>query len=73
MLLDRIGWVLMSISWEEKHPLCTLTTLTRIGSDHCPLLVDTMEAETRRQRHFFLRKAMVTIGWVQLKGGGKMG
>jgi hypothetical protein len=32
--MDR---VLVSLAWEAMFPLCSLTTITRIGSDHTPL------------------------------------
>jgi endonuclease/exonuclease/phosphatase family metal-dependent hydrolase len=35
--LDR---VIVSTNWETKFPLSSLTTLTRIRSDHCPLMLD---------------------------------
>jgi endonuclease/exonuclease/phosphatase family metal-dependent hydrolase len=44
--LDR---VLVSPSWEAVLPLCSLTTVTRISSDHTPLLLDSGEEAPRRQ------------------------
>jgi hypothetical protein len=35
--LDR---VLASIEWEQKYPLVSVRALTRSGSDHTPLLID---------------------------------
>ncbi|XP_071678461.1 uncharacterized protein [Lolium perenne] len=50
-VLDR---VLVAPAWEAAFPLCSLTAITRIGSDHTPLLLSTGE-ETRRPppRFFF--------------------
>jgi endonuclease/exonuclease/phosphatase (EEP) superfamily protein YafD len=39
-VLDR---VFMSPAWEALFPLCSLTAITRIGSDHTPLLLDSGE------------------------------
>jgi endonuclease/exonuclease/phosphatase family metal-dependent hydrolase len=36
--LDR---VLASVEWEQKFPLVSVRALTRSGSDHTPLLIDT--------------------------------
>ena len=36
---SNIDRVLVSTEWEEKFPLATLTSLTRLGSDHNPLLL----------------------------------
>ena len=37
-VLDR---VLVSVDWEIQFPLCSLRAVTRIGSDHTPLLLST--------------------------------
>lgn len=42
VVLDR---VFASISWEQKHPLTTVCSLLRVGSDHSPILLDTRESE----------------------------
>jgi hypothetical protein len=34
-VLDR---VFMSVKWEMAFPLCSLRAVTRVGSDHSPLL-----------------------------------
>jgi hypothetical protein len=36
-VLDR---VFISVAWDAVFPPCSLTAITRIGSDHCPLLLD---------------------------------
>jgi hypothetical protein len=48
--LDR---VLASISWEQKFPLVTVRALTRAGSDHTPLLVNSGEQAHRGNKAFF--------------------
>jgi hypothetical protein len=52
--------VLMSIEWEGLLPLCTLTVQTIIGSDHAPLLLDSVEESRRRSPRFFFEK-----GWLE--------
>ena len=42
-VLDR---VLVNNNWEDKYPLVRVTSITRIGSNHNPLIVDTC-AEVR--------------------------
>uniref|UniRef100_A0ACD5VJ36 Uncharacterized protein n=1 Tax=Avena sativa TaxID=4498 RepID=A0ACD5VJ36_AVESA len=37
-VLDR---VLVSVDWEVAFPLCSLHAITRVGSDHVPLLLST--------------------------------
>jgi hypothetical protein len=40
--LDR---VLASVEWEQKFPLVSVRALTRSGSDHTPLLIDSGNQE----------------------------
>ena len=47
---SNIDRVLISTEWEEKYPMATLSAMTRIGSDHTPLLLDDEEQRIQRQR-----------------------
>jgi exonuclease III len=49
-VLDR---VLVSNSWEDKFNLATVFTAPRVGSDHNPLIVDTVELS--RPKKFYFR------------------
>jgi hypothetical protein len=51
-VLDR---VFVSPAWEAAFPLCSLTAVTRIGSDHCPLIFDNGEAGIRIPARFFFQ------------------
>ena len=53
---SNIDRVLISTDWEAKFPLTTLNGLTRLGSDHCPILLDTGESQTQRCRQFFYER-----------------
>lgn len=48
-VLDR---VLVSQLWEAIYPISTLLSITRIGSDHSPLILDTGE-QLDRPPHYF--------------------
>jgi exonuclease III len=48
--LDR---VLFSVSWEDQFPLSLSWGLTRVGSDHIPIIVDNGESLPSRPRYFF--------------------
>jgi mannosylglycoprotein endo-beta-mannosidase len=37
---EKLDRVLASVEWEQKFPLVTVRALTRAGSDHTPLLID---------------------------------
>jgi exonuclease III len=54
---SNIDRVLANTEWELKFPLCWPDTLTRIGSDHCPLLLDSDGGVTgggqKKERQFF--------------------
>lgn len=51
--LDRI---LVSASWEMRFPLCNSISLTRVGSDHCPIVFETGDNVIRKQKRFFFEK-----------------
>lgn len=48
-MLDR---VFMSLEWELRSPLASLRAITRIGSDHVPLLLSTMDDRPRPPPRF---------------------
>ncbi|KAK1614885.1 hypothetical protein QYE76_020402 [Lolium multiflorum] len=75
-VLDR---VLVSTDWEMLFPLCSLTGLTIIGSDHAPLILDSGEDARRRAPRFYFEKGwlqradfgeLVTTKWHSLEGLG---
>jgi hypothetical protein len=37
---EKLDRVLASVVWEQKFPLVSVRTMTRSGSDHTPLLID---------------------------------
>jgi hypothetical protein len=47
--------VFVSPSWESAFPLCSVTAITRIGSDHCPLILDSGEEVTWKPTRFFFQ------------------
>jgi endonuclease/exonuclease/phosphatase (EEP) superfamily protein YafD len=51
-VLDR---VFVTPSWETIFPLCSLLGVTRIGSDHNPLLLDSGENGFKRPPRFFFQ------------------
>jgi endonuclease/exonuclease/phosphatase (EEP) superfamily protein YafD len=56
-MLDR---VLMSLSWEKFYKRSSCETLTRVGSDHCPLLVCTDDHRFKQQHIFRFEMAWLT-------------
>jgi hypothetical protein len=59
--------VFVSPSWETLFPLCSLTTITRIGSDHCPLILDNGEKGLKRTHRFFFQ-----TWWFGVPGFGEL-
>jgi hypothetical protein len=53
-------------AWEALFPLCLLTAITRIGSDHTPLLLDSGEEVACRQARF-----MFQTWWLNVMGFGE--
>jgi len=44
---------LMSDEWENKFPLVHAWSLTRVGSDHSPIVLDSGEQGAPRPKYFF--------------------
>jgi hypothetical protein len=57
-VLDR---VFISPEWETHFPMATLSTETRIGSDHTPLILDSGEGLLRRSNHFFFETSWLAL------------
>jgi hypothetical protein len=52
-VLDR---ALVSPEWENKFPLASLHADIRLGSDHCPLTLDSGEGEVPLKQRFYFEK-----------------
>jgi exonuclease III len=63
-VLDR---VFVSTAWEARFPLCSVTAVTRIGSDHNPLLLDNGEATRCPPPRFFFQ-----TWWFNVHGFGEL-
>jgi hypothetical protein len=70
--LDRI---LVSESWEVKYPTCHAWSKARVGSDHCPIILNTSEHGAARPNYFYFNdqwllhenfKTMVQNKWNDL-------
>lgn len=59
-VLDRI---LVTSMWEQKFPLAIVSSILRIGSDHCPLLLDTREGGRIHSNLF-----RVEMSWFEQEG-----
>ena len=51
--LDRF---FISSDWENHFPLCHVWSLTKVGSDHSPICLDSSEASCQRQKYFTFEK-----------------
>jgi hypothetical protein len=63
-VLDR---VIVSMAWKASFPLCLLTVITRIGSYHNALLLNSGEEPISRQSCFFFQ-----TWWFQVAGFGEL-
>jgi hypothetical protein len=59
--------VFVSPAWEAIFPLCSLAAITRIGSDHTPLLLSSGEGARLRTARFFFQ-----TWWLQVNGFGDL-
>jgi hypothetical protein len=61
---EKLDRVLTCVSWEQKFPLVSVRALTRAGSDHTPLLIDTSEqAHLGNKAHFSFE-----LSWLKHEG-----
>lgn len=70
--LDRL---FVSIYWEDKYPLCLAWSLTRVGSDHAPVILDKGESKVNRNSYFFENQWLLNPGFVEMvqeKNGWKI-
>ena len=51
--LEKLDRILASVEWEQKFPLVSVRALTRAGSDHNPLLIDSGEGAHLGNRSLF--------------------
>jgi hypothetical protein len=77
---EKLDRILASVSWEQKFPLVSVRALTRSGSDHTPLLLDSGDQAFKGNKfHFSFELAwfkhegfteMVTKEWTSYSSGG---
>jgi endonuclease/exonuclease/phosphatase family metal-dependent hydrolase len=58
---EKLDRVLASVEWEQKFPLVTVRALTRAGSDHTPLLIDSGQNAHRGNKPRF----SFELSWLQ--------
>jgi hypothetical protein len=59
-VMSNIDRILASTEWDLKFPTSCLNTLTRVDSDHCPLLLDKgglLRVESTERDNFSLRNS----------------
>ena len=57
-----------SVSWEQKFPLVSVRALTRSGSDHTPLLVDSGDQAFKGNKFHF----SFELAWLKQDGFAEM-
>ena len=62
---EKLDRFLASVEWEQKFPLVTVHAMTREGSDHTPLLLDSGE-----QAHVgtLLIRGQIILSWMRQDG-----
>ena len=65
---EKLDRFLVSLEWEQKYPLVTMRALTRTGSDHTPLLLDSgIQAHNGNKSHFSFE-----LSWMRYDGFDEM-
>jgi hypothetical protein len=57
----------VSTAWEARFPLCSMTTVTRIGSDHNPMFLNSGEETRCIPPRFFFQTL-----WFNVNGFGEL-
>ena len=52
-VLVKLDRFLVSTEWEEKFPSCSAHGLTRVGSDHNPIIIDSRDQIHSKPRYFY--------------------
>jgi hypothetical protein len=75
-VLVKLDKFLVSTEWEERFPLCFSKGLTRVGSDHCPIVLDSGENNLNKSHYFFFEnnwllhqgfRPLISQKWTKLK------
>jgi hypothetical protein len=61
---EKLDRILVSVEWEQKFPLASVNALTRSGSNHIPLLLDSGEQAHLGNKAFF----SFELGWLKIDG-----
>jgi hypothetical protein len=62
-LLERLDLALVSPDWLKEHPRVVVLHVVRLGSDHCPLLLDSDWVSKGGPKPFRYERF-----WVQVEG-----
>lgn len=65
---EKLDRVLASVSWEQKFPLVSVRALTRSGSDHTPLLLDSGDQAFKGNKYHF----SFELAWLKKEGFAEM-
>lgn len=58
-VLAKLDRILVTTEWESKFPLCLSWSLTRVGSDHSPIILDSGEQGAPRPKYFFFENQWI--------------
>ena len=61
---EKLDRVLASVDWEQKFPLVSVRALSRTGSDHTPLLINSGEQAHLGNKHHF----SFELSWLNEEG-----
>jgi hypothetical protein len=59
-VLIKLDRILVSETWKNKFPTCFAWSKARIGSDHCPLILNSGEHGATRPKYFSFDEQWLT-------------
>jgi hypothetical protein len=57
----NLDMILISPEWGQHFPLCKVSCLVRVGSDHAPIMLNTGEENVVRGAHFHFEKQWLPL------------
>jgi len=55
-ILVKLDKILTIDDWEDRFPKCSAWSKARVGSDHCPLILDSGDQGNPRPKYFFFQE-----------------
>jgi exonuclease III len=61
LVMVKLDRILATDDWEDRFPKCFAWSKARVGSNHCPLILDSGEQGNPRPKYFFSKSSGYTV------------